>query len=47
MSVKVTEGRNGNVVLTIYNRKGMVIFHETVKADQVEKIVEHHENIAR
>ena len=47
MSTQVTEGRNGNVVLTIYNRKGMVIFHETVKADQVDNIVMHHEKMAR
>lgn len=47
MTTNITEGRNGNVVLTIYNWKGMVLFHETVKADQVEKIVEHHEKMAR
>ena len=47
MTTNITQGRNGDVVLTIYNWKGMVIFHETVKAEQVENIVEHHENMAR
>jgi hypothetical protein len=45
MSTQVIEGRNGNVVLTICNWKGVVIFHETVKAEQVEKIVAHHEKM--
>ena len=47
MSTQVKEGRNGNVVLTVMNAKGMVVFSETVKEYEVEKIVARYESIIR
>lgn len=37
--VEIKEALNGNVVLTIKDRKGNVIVHETVKPQDVETIV--------
>jgi hypothetical protein len=34
--VKTTEGIGNNVLLTITDRKGNVVFHETVKVADVE-----------
>lgn len=36
--VKTQDGRNGNVILTITDRKGNVVFHETVKPADLETI---------
>ena len=38
--VEIKEGRNGNVVLTIKDRNGNVIIHETVKPADVDVIIE-------
>lgn len=38
--VEIKEALHGNVVLTIKDRNGNVIVHETVKPADVEKIVE-------
>lgn len=38
--VEIKEALHGNVVLTIKDRKGNVLVHETVKAQDVEIIIE-------
>ncbi len=38
--IDIKEGRNGNVIVTITDSRGNVIFHETVKADEADVIIE-------
>jgi hypothetical protein len=37
---EIKEGRNGNVILTVTDRRGNVVLHETVKAHEAELIAE-------
>ena len=37
--VEIKQARNGYVILTIKDRKGNVILHETVRPDDVEIII--------
>jgi len=37
---EIKEGRNGNVILTVIDSRGVVVLHETVKAEDAEEIAE-------
>jgi len=37
---EITEGRHGNVILTVTDSRGNVVLHETVKPHDAEDIAE-------